>query len=622
MGTAKRKLFEEFPPVSVEQWEEAIKQDLKGADYEKKLIWKTDEGFSVKPYYTAEDIKNLSNVNYRVGEFPFVRGTKIGHNSWEIQQDIVVYDIKEANQHALEALERGATAICFVTNRKIDSKDKLIQLLNGIYIQCIDLSFIACSDAPDIFEWLTQLFNEKGINGPNARGSFNYNPIGVLTTTGNWITDENADIEAARSYIEKARQLLPNYRVLLANGSIIREAGSSIVQEVAFTLSMANEYLARLIDKGLTVDEVAPRIQFNVSIGSNYFFEIAKIRALRMLWAKIVEAYKPASLNSAKAYVHATTAFYNLTLYDPYVNMLRVTTESMSAVIGGVDSLSVRPFNIPYQKPNQFSYRIARNTQIILKEEAYFDKVSDPSAGSYYVESLTASIANEAWKLFLQVENEGGYIQALKRGWIQEKIENSAQKIYSDVAARKQTVLGTNQYPNFNETMNDQIDFEVYTQQPVLSDKPIVKPLKRIRISSEIEQLRLKTEQSGKRPKVFMLTIGNLAMRLARAQFSCNFFAVAGFEVIDNNGFATIDEGVKAALKANADIVVLCSSDEEYATYAPEAFRALDNKAIFVVAGAPACMDELKAQGIINFISIRSNVLETLSYYQQLLQIQ
>lgn len=621
MGNNRKKMFEEFPPVSVEQWEEAIRTDLKGADYEKKLVWKTDEGFSVKPYYTADDLKNLSHLHYHAGEFPYVRGTKPIHNPWEIIQDIRVDDEVTANREALEAVDRGATGLCFILENKSLEKLNLATLLHDIYIQCIDLQFEFYFSPDGLWKQLLDEFNRRGVDVSNATGDIGYSPLGRLTQYGKWYRNEAEDFAIAHQLLKQVMTTLPRYRVLLADGRPIREAGSTTVQEMAFTLAMGSEYLQRLSDAGMDVETVAPRIQFNLSIGSNYFFEIAKIRAFRMLWAKIVEAYGVKNTEAAKAHIHATTAWYNMTLYDPYVNMLRQTTESMSAIIGGVDSLSVRPFNVVYQHPNSFSNRIARNVQIILKEEAHFDKVADPAGGSYYIEALTASLAQEAWKVFVQVQEQGGYTQSFVKGNIQQQIKSHAQKMLADVAARKCTVLGTNQYPNFNELMLTQIDKDVYWQKPADTSDIVAEPLQPIRISSDLEHLRLKTENSGKRPRVFMLTIGNLAMRLARSQFSCNFFAVAGFEVIDNNGFATVAEGIEAALKAHADIVVLCSSDEEYATYAPEAFNLLDNRAIFVVAGNPPCMDELKAKGITNFISIRSNLLETLSYYQQLVGI-
>jgi len=621
MGNNHKRLFEEFPPVSVEQWEEAIRADLKGADYEKKLVWKTDEGFNVKPYYTADDLKNLSHLSYGVGQFPYVRGNRPDNNEWEIIQDIEVDDESHANSEALDAVNRGATGLCLIVKNLPVEKLNLSALLKDIYIQCIDLQFETLSGGEVLWNKLAAEFDSRNVDTSTAKGSLGYNPLGRLTQYGKWYSSEANDFDMAREMMEKISVRLPHYRVLLADGRPIREAGSSTVQEMAYTLAMGNEYLQRLTNAGMSIDSIAPRIQFNLSIGSNYFFEIAKVRAFRLLWSRITEAYGIKNKASAKAYIHATTAWHNMTLYDPYVNMLRETTESMSAVIGGVDSLSVRPFNGVYQHPNSFSSRIARNVQIILKEEAHFDKVADPAGGSYYVEVLTASLAQEAWKLFTQVEEQGGYCQSFMKGIIQQQVKDHARKMFADVAARKCTVLGTNQYPNFQELMLSQIDKEVYWPKPLSVDGVVADPLQPIRISSEIEHLRLKTEISGKRPKVFMLTIGNLAMRLARSQFSCNFFAVAGFEVIDNNGFASVAEGIDAALKAKADIVVLCSSDDEYAAYAPEAFKLLANRAIFVVAGNPPCMEDLQAQGIKNFISIRSNLLDTLSYYQQLVGI-
>jgi methylmalonyl-CoA mutase len=622
MGNLKEeKLFNEFPPVPVEKWEELIVQDLKGADYEKKLVWKTNEGIKVKPYYTSNDLKNLSHLNANPGEFPFVRGNKNDGNTWEIRQDIKVADLESANKEALEALERGATSVCFITCDKVKTADDLSKLLKDIHFGCIVFNIQACENAPKLFDLLVEEAKKRGYDLPLMEGAINFNPLGILTTSGNWAESETADFNNAKSLIEKAKSILPKYRVLAANGCLFQESGATAVQEAGYTLAIANEYLCRLTDAGLSVDDVAPRIQFNFAVSSNYFMEIAKIRAFRLMWAKVVEAYNPKDKNSAKAYIHSSTAKWNMTAFDPYVNMLRATTESMSAVLGGADSISVKPFDTPFKKADTFSNRIARNTQIVLKEEAYTDRVADPAAGSYYIESLTNSIVEEAWKLFLKIEAEGGYSAALIKGTIQADIEAIAKKRVTDIASRRDTVLGTNQYPNFSEQVLKNIDQAVYTEKQKISAKPIAKPLIKFRGAEQIEALRLATEKSGKRPKVFMLTIGNLAMRLTRSQFSSNFFAIAGFEVIDNNGFKTVEEGVKAAYEAKSDIVVLCSSDEEYAALAPETFEKLSSKAILVVAGAPACQAELEAKGIKNFISMRSNVLDTLRQYQSLLNI-
>jgi methylmalonyl-CoA mutase len=300
------------------------------------------------------------------------------------------------------------------------------------------------------------------------------------------------------------------------------------------------------------------------------------------------------------------------------VNMLRSTTESMSAVLAGADSLTVNPFDSAFSKPSDFSERVARNTQIILKEESYLDKVVDPAAGSYYIESLTDSIASEAWKLFLETEQRGGFLAAFKSGFIQNQVTDTAKKRDLNIATRKEILLGTNQYPNFSEVFSG----KPLTDSAQKSSGIIAEPLHLYRASHGFESLRISTDNTGKRPKAFMLTIGNPIIRKARAAFSSNFFACAGYEIIDNAGFATVEEGVKEALAMKSDMVIICSSDEEYPDVAPKAFELLKDKTIFVVAGAPACMEELKQKGIEHFIHVKSNVLETLVGFNKLLGIQ
>jgi methylmalonyl-CoA mutase len=292
--------------------------------------------------------------------------------------------------------------------------------------------------------------------------------------------------------------------------------------------------------------------------------------------------------------------------------MLRTQTEAMSAAIAGVESITVTPYDTVYEEPTDFAMRIAKNQQLILKHESHLDKVADPAGGSYYIESLTASIANEAWKQFLAIENEGGFHKSVKEGKVQADIEKTAESRRTALAKRKEILLGTNQYPNFSELSEGKRPKDAACGCGCHSEEKQSITIATKRLAEDFEQLRLQTEESGRRPKAFMLTIGNLAMRQARAQFSCNFLATAGYEVIDNLGFKSVDEGVKAALEANADIVVICSSDDEYAEYAIPAYNAIGDKAIFIVAGAPACMPELQQAGIENFIHVRVNVLDTL----------
>ncbi len=334
-----------------------------------------------------------------------------------------------------------------------------------------------------------------------------------------------------------------------------------------------------------------------------------------MLWAEIVKAYGAAD-ECCKIKIHAVTSQFNQTIYDAHVNLLRSMTETMSAALAGVDSIETLPFDLQYKKPDEFSERIARNQQLLLREESHLDKVVDPAGGSYYVETLTASIAKVAWELFNNVEDEGGFLALLKEGKVQKAVNESGVKRHTDVARRKEVLLGTNQYPNFNETALGKIESGECSCGCGCGSGEVVDGavdyLIFDRAASQFEQLRLDTERSGKRPKVFMLTIGNLAMRLARAQFSSNFFGCAGYEIIDNIGFNTVKRASTRLLRKKADVVVLCSSDDEYAEFAPQAYDMLDGRAMFVVAGAPACMEELKEKGIEDFIHVRVNVLDTL----------
>ncbi len=408
--------------------------------------------------------------------------------------------------------------------------------------------------------------------------------------------------------IEKAREY-KHVRLVNVSAQLFGNAGSTIVEELAFALAAGNDYLARLTDKGVDAETAARKMRFTFSVSSNYFLEIAKFRAARMLWANIVKGYGPQNC-ACKMLIHAETSHWNQTVYDPYVNMLRGTTEAMSATIGRVYSLEVTPFDRAFETPTEFSKRIARNVELLLKHEAHFDQVVDPAGGSYFVENLTDSIANEAWKLFLEIEEKGGYTAAYQSGYIKERVEASAAAKDKNIATRRQILLGANQYPNFTEVAPTEIASETVTRKH--AEGNVLTPY---RGAMAFEEMRLHVDRSGNEPKAFMLTCGNLAMARARAQFSCNFFACAGIRVMDNTYFKSLEEGAKAALESKADIVVVCASDDDYAEAAPKVKELLGGKAILVVAGAPACMPELEAQGIKNFINVKSNVLDTLKSY-------
>ncbi len=619
------KLFAEFPPVSTAEWEDLIGQDLKGADYRKKLVWQTGQGFDVKPYYRAEDLEGIAATDSLPGEFPFVRGNRVKGNDWFVRQNIRVGRIADTNSKALDILMKGVNSLGFILDDKKEySHDDIDGLCRNIFAEIVELNFVCGLQAENIANIYRTLVDQYNRDFHKVHGSVNFDPLGRLVVKGNYYESFDQDFDRCRRMLV-ATEHLPHFTVITVNGRNFHHAGSSIVQELAYSLAAGAEYLTQLTERGLSVDKVAPGMRFNFSVGPDYFMEMAKIRAARQLWAMIVKAYGPSSDDIARMSIHTETASWNITVYDPYVNMLRTTTETMSAVIAGVDSHVVIPFDAAFSDPDNFSERIARNQQLLLKEEAYLDKVADPAAGSYYIENLTARLAEEAWKLFLGIEEKGGYIEAVKEGFIQQQVRDHSATLDLAVATRRISLLGTNQYPGFTERNEKYIPASVFHPSDFTEEGAAFETLKLYRGAQAFEAMRHKTDEYSrkhKRPSVFLFTFGNLAMRLARAQFSSNFFAVAGFDLIDNLGFKTVDDGVEAALKSKADIVVICSSDEEYAAIAPEIASALKGKAIVVLAGYPKeIIDDLKKSGIEHFIHVRSNLLESLQHFQKLLGI-
>ncbi len=393
--------------------------------------------------------------------------------------------------------------------------------------------------------------------------------------------------------------------------------------------------------------------------------EIAKLRAARLLWAQIMEQYSPKDESSKLMNIEVTNSSWNKTIYDPYVNLLRGTVETMAGALGGAGIITVRPLDSEFKESDEFSMRMARNTQLLLKNESYLERVADPSGGSYYIENLTNSIAVESWKLFQEIEDHGGLAQSIKSGFIQRSIEKTRKSRDINIATRKDSFLGVNQYPNLEESISSN---SIKKKQPIEvkssgnkissdnklsihfatdylssddvyagdlffdeseSDNHTIAPLEPYRGAHAFEELRLATEKhfekTNQRPKVFLLTIGNPSMRSARASFSANFFGCAGFEVINNIGFDSPQEGVKASIANNADIVVICSSDNEYLEFTPPIAEDLkeenSNIKIIIASNPREHIEELEKAGVDDFIHIRSNALEILKKYQEILGI-
>ncbi len=605
MAENKEKLFDQFPPVSTAEWKAKVEADLKGAPFDKKLVWRTNEGFDLQPMYRAEDIEGFNTTDSLPGEYPYIRGTR-NDNDWLTRQEIDASDVKAANAKALDILTKGVNSLGF--KGVSPDYDAVAALLEGIDITAVEINFHGCPrSAEPLAQALVKYIKEKGAEN-TFRGSIGFNPLKKALKHGKPFPGNIADM--AKNLV-LATADIPGLKVLAVDSVMLSDAGAYIFQELGYALAWGAEWMTILTDAGVDANLAASKIKFNMGISSNYFMELAKFRAARMLWAQIACKYG-VSEAAAKMAVHASTSRFNQTIYDAHVNLLRSQTECMSAALAGVDSITVTPFDAPYQTPDDFSERIARNQQFLLKEESHLDKVVDPAGGSYYVETLTVSIANEAWKLFLATEEKGGFVACVNNGTVQAVVRETSEKRHTDVARRKEILLGTNQYPNINETAAAKIKTTGCHCSCSHEDEDSANALPATRAASDFEALRLATEAASNRPKVFMLTIGNLAMRLARAQFSTNFFGCAGYEIIDNLGFDTVEQGVDAALAKGADVVVLCSSDDEYAELAPAAYKYLDGRAEFVVAGAPACTEELKAVGIVNYVNVRSNVLDTL----------
>ena len=667
--STKQSLFEEFPPVSTEEWEEVITQDLKGADYKEKLRWKTGEGVEPLPFYRHEDMDEID----RPAPIPKAH-TNVEANSWEIRQAIYENDISQANKAAQDVLDRGADALQFqLTLRRtegmldgdiqglpIQKQSDFSSLLNNISIEDIPLHFDAGLASPALLAMLWNEVQTPTLNPQNVRATFSYDPFIYLLQHGHYPKNRR-DIESdICETVQFTAENLPMVRPLGVDGRFYHNSGATIVQELGFAIASASEYLAILTDNDVSIDDAVKSLSFSFSIGSNYFLEIAKFRAARLLWKNLIEAYGIDPKENA-AYLHGETSRWNKTLYDPYTNMLRTSTEGMAGAIAGCDSLTVLPFDEHFRQPNEFSQRIARNQQLILQEESYFNKVEDPAAGSYYIEKLTEKIAKKAWKVFQDVEAEGGLFKAIENGTVQSAIQASQKQRNQAIAKRGRTFVGTNQYTNTDETMSDDIektkqtvalrkseDIDIesdaeniiaYLSDAFSQGATIANVIEKLfdfgrqkyrivapyRGPQAFEELRLATERHQATPKVLNLPLGNKKWRKARATFSANFFGCAGYHIEDPIGFGDADEAINAIKEQHPDIAVICSSDKEYKEFVPtiaDAVSDLDDPPILVLAGYPKeDIETYKDAGVDEFIFAKCNVLETLKRFQQKLNV-
>ncbi len=463
----KRKLFEEFPPVSAEQWIQQVVKDLKGENFDEKLKYTTADGITVNPFYTLED---LTKYNERKPLF--------SHADWEVCEEITVNSEKEANKKALDALNNGASALVL----HIAATVNLQSLLNEIKIEYIAVQFVVTGDVVAFSTNLDNYITSRHLDATSLNLSINADGIAILLKTGSW---EGREVEMGK--VSGLFSDKNSFRTIHINSSIYQNAGATQAYEIGCALAHTNEYLDWLLNAGVKPGALKNKIQLNVSVGPDYFFEIAKLRAYRKVMALLFEEYKIDS----EIYIHAETSFRNVTVFDAHNNLLRATTEAMAATIGGCNSLSVKAFDAAYVENNPFSNRLSRNIQLILKSESYFDKIADAAAGTYFIEELTEQLAQKAWEYFTGIEKNGGLILCIEKGSIQSTIKTFAAEEQASFNAGKEVLVGTNKFPNLKEDKKNVAAAIVWGNEDAKGKT--VEPLDESRLSASNEKERLKS---------------------------------------------------------------------------------------------------------------------------------
>lgn len=458
-----KTLFQEFEDVSAKAWKQKIQADLKGADYNKTLIWNSNEGIDVKPFYHSDDFETLPPVS------------KTKATDWKISQKITVNHAIEANTAARDAISRGAESIIFIINSETIIVEDLLQNIDlltiNIVLKCNFLSEKFTEDATS----LTSSSSEK------PQVNIITDIIANLAKTGNWYNNLKDDHKKFENIVKQSNQLSVDL-------SLFQNAGATMVQQLAYGMSHANEYLNHF-DLVLN-DEAKQSLQttFTVSVGSNYFFEIAKLRALRQLWATLAAEYNV----NTYCKIIALPSKRNKTIYDYNVNMLRTTTESMSAVLGGANIVCNMPYDDLYHTSNEFGDRISRNQLLVLKHESYFDKVNNPADGTYYIENLTHQLSEKALELFKSMETNGGFLKQLKEGTIQRKIKESSVIEQANFDSEKLVLLGTNKHPNPDDRMKNDLEINPFLEKE--KRKTLIEPIIERRLSENLEIERLSNE--------------------------------------------------------------------------------------------------------------------------------
>jgi len=597
MNDKKKSLFAEFNPVTKQEWMEKVGIDLKGADFDKKLVWKNLSKIKIQPFYNAEDKQD------------YVKNT--GENSQSLinYRGIAVNSVESGNKLALRAIEEGINGLLFTVDKHISVAD----LLEGIDLNKITVSFGLRIDAVAFASDFFELVKGKNIATDNLKGFIDLNIISDYLTQGN--IEEN-QFDTATELVKLAADY-PNFKVLTISGSEYLDSGANQSQEVAYTLSSLVFLIEKLKDRGIPVKEVFDNLNFRLAIGSEYFVEIGKFRAFNSLLTEVAGKY---GITDYSHMIIAKTSIWSKSVTDPHTNLLRATTEAMSAILGNVDAVLIDAYDKEFSDASDFSSRIAGNISTILKEESYLGKVANPVDGSYYIEEVSVKIATKALELFKAIEENGGFNKSFENEFIQQQIAEIRQEKIKLISQRRLPMVGVNKYPNLMETVNSNFlsAGEDYNSK-VLTPR---------RASLEIEAIRKTTEEfvdkTNKRPVVELTSFGNLTMRKARAAFAYDFIGVSGFTVLQEQSYSSAQEAAEQSANSDSSVVVICSSDQDYeesAVVFVKAFRSLNSEKVLLLAGNPTnIINELTDAGLDGCVNIKSDVITTISSIQSKIQ--
>lgn len=680
----KENLFQDicdFPTPTYEEWKQAVEKSLKGAPFS-KLLTKTYEGIVLEPMYQRKDIENLSFPKTMPGQFPFLRGTKQvdESNGWVVAQEMSHPIPETVNEWLKSDLPKGVNAIHIalaeetklglpysVNNRcgtSIASIDDIEAILKDIDVTNYPILIQAGSTAIPLVSLIASYYSKNELPLSELKGCIGADPLAMLVKAGKLPHYIDSYLNQMAELVKWAEENSPNLKTIFIDSHSYHDSGSNGIQELAFMIATGVYYIRELQERGLSVDQITSALQFSISIGSNLFMELAKIRALKMLWANIIKEFGGKE-EAQKITIHARTSRWTKTVYDPYVNILRSTVEAFTAAVGGIDSLHVSSFDEAFTLPNGFSRRIARNIQLILQEEAQVSRTIDPAGGSAYVEHVTAEVAKKSWELFQTVEEQGGMLQALQNGMPQKLVKEVAEQKKKDIEKRKLIFVGATMYPNSTEKISVSNDsaLKVSLEQRLgnLKNKGInecsihlviedalkaaqngatveqlmaalgngdsitVDKLEQFRATEAFELLRKFSEQKkeqGNPVQVFLTSIGALSEHKPRTDFIASFFETGGFDIEKNNGYTNIDEAIEATIATNAETAVICGTNASYNEFAikiaSEVKRRRPDLKLFIAGKQESELEQsLLRSGVDGFIHVGTNCYQLLNDLQK-----